>query len=167
MNEAPLRLGGSEADGRLPAREQIPVSSGKPDWSKYAVWHDRKKLIDPLKDPLTDVIILKAGTGTGKTRFGTQIALEALGPTSRIWVTENLRRATKASATTIAEDMGVTYGKEVGATNRYEHDVTKDTRLVFSPVQSLLIRLERDPNLEGINMVAMDEIHKESKANEM
>ena len=167
MNEAPLRLGGPETQGRLPVMEQNPVSAGKPDWNKYAVWRDRQKLIDPLKDPLTDVIILKAGTGTGKTRFGTQIALEALGSTSKIWVTENLRRATKASATTIAEDMGVTYGKEVGATNRYEHDATKDTRLLFSPVQSLLIRLERDPNLEGINMVAMDEVHKESKANEM
>src|SRR3989338_1476240 len=108
MNEAPIRLGGPETQGGSPAMEQIPVSAGKPDWNKYAVWRDRQKLIDPLKDPLTDVIILKAGTGTGKTRFGTQIALEALGPTSRIWVTENLRRATKASATTIAEDMGVT-----------------------------------------------------------
>lgn len=170
MNEAnPIRGAGHPAEGRgtLPVMEQRVTPSAQQAWDKFGVWRERERLSTFVKDPTIDVIILAAGTGTGKTRFGTQIALEALGGSSKMIVTENLRRATVASAEMVAKDMGVKYGQEVGATNRYQHDATKDTRLLFCPVQSLLIRLEKDPNLEGINMVAMDEVHKESKANEM
>ena len=44
MNETPLRLGGPGTQGRLPVMEQNPVSAGKPDWNKYAVWRTDKNL---------------------------------------------------------------------------------------------------------------------------
>lgn len=148
---------------------EIPVIPNLSPRGDLLVYQEpyKSQLEQAVKDPNVSVILLAAGTGTGKTRGGTQIALEALGQDGHMVVTENLRRATEESAKVIAADMQVPLGEDVGVRNRYTHEFTDSTRLLFCPVQSLLVMMEDDPLLERYNMVAMDEVHKESKANEL
>lgn len=150
------------------AEHSAPKAAGRkelPPRENMLVWQERQKLEDAIKNHST--IILAAGTGTGKTRGGTQIALEALGPSGKMVITENLRSATDQNADTVAQDMHTEVGKVVGVQNRYTHKVSAETRLLFCPVQSLLIKMESDPLLKEYNLIAMDEVHKESKANEL
>ncbi len=148
-------------------KHEIPVIPNLPPRENLLIWQERQKLDSVLKDPNVSTIILAAGTGTGKTRGGSQIALEALGTSGKMVVTENLRRAAEESAKVAAADLKVGLGDEVGVQNRYVHKVSEDTRLLFCPVQSLLIKMESDPLLSEYSLVAMDEVHKESKANEL
>lgn len=148
-----------------PPQKRIPAIAGLAPKEDLLVWQQKQKLEDALKNHST--VILAAGTGTGKTRGGSQIALDVLGPTGNMIVTENLRQATEESAKVIASDMGVEVGGRVGVHNRYTHKVSAETKLLFCPVQSLLIKIESDPLLRDYNLIAMDEVHKESKSNEL
>lgn len=148
-----------------PAVEVVLPPSGPSPKESLLVWQQKQRLIDAIKN--NDTVILDAGTGTGKTRGGSQIALEAIGPTGHMVVTENLRRATDESAKIVASDMGVKVGEEVGVRNKFTHKESEKTRLLFCPVQSLLIEMEVDKTLEKYDLIFMDEVHKESKENEM
>ena len=148
-----------------PTMEVVLPPSGPSPKESLLIWQQKQKLIDAIKN--NAVVILDAGTGTGKTRAGSQIALEAIGPTGRIAVTENLRRATDESAKIVASDMGVKVGEEVGVRNKFTHKESEKTRLLFCPVQSILIEMGADKTLEKYDLIFMDEVHKESKENEM
>ncbi len=130
------------------------------------VWMKRPEILKAIQDNPT--VLLIAGTGTGKTRGGTQIALEAIGSTGNMVMTENLRKATEEGASTVAIDMGEEEpGKTVGFTNRYHKKYSDSTRLLFCPIQSLLNKVERDHDLSKYDLIMVDEVHKESKQNEI
>ena len=127
-----------------------------------------------VKDPNSSTLLLIAGTGTGKTFAGTQIALGALGPNGHMAVTENLRKATEESPVTIVKDRNRTYpdekvGDVIGFQNKYHREVTKTTRMLFCPIQSLLNKAKNSPDglLLDFDIVFVDEVHKESKSNEL
>jgi len=145
----------------------IPQIPGLAPRENLLIWQHKNQLETAIKDPNVSTILLAAGTGTGKTRGGSQIALEALGQSGKMVVTEHLRRATEESAKVVAADLKTPVGGEVGVQNRYTHKTSSETRLLFCPVQSLLIKMESDPYLSEYSLVAMDEVHKESKANEL
>jgi HrpA-like RNA helicase len=129
------------------------------------VWEKKDAIIDALRT--NDTLLLIAGTGTGKTRAGSQIALEAIGSTGKMVMTENLRKATEMSAQTVAEDMGEQVGQTVGVQNRYRRQFSESTRLLFCPTQSLLNKIENDHDLMEYDLIMIDEVHKESKQNEI
>lgn len=139
------------------------------------VWMKRKEIDTAIKENST--VLLIAGTGTGKTRAGTQIALEAIGPNGRMAVTENLRKATEESPVTIVADRNGEYPEEkvgdvIGFQNRYNRnppypsDMNK-LKMLFCPIQSLLNKAEKDHLLSKYDLVFVDEVHKESKSNEI
>lgn len=164
MTEVPAVA--TESAARPPV-ENIPKSTNIPHKENTRVWQKRAELLQLAQDKDVSTIFLIAGTGTGKTFAGSQIMLEAIGPTGKMVMTENLRKATQASAETIADDRGEEVGKTVGFQNRYHRAVSADTRLLFCPMQSLLNKVERDPLLNEYDLVMVDEVHKESKQNEI
>lgn len=129
------------------------------------VWEKKDDIIQAIKTH--DTVLLVAGTGTGKTRAGSQIALEAIGPSGKMVMTENLRKATEMSAQIVAEDMGEQVGQTVGVQNRYRRQFSDQTRLLFCPTQSLLNKIEGDRDLLEYDLIMIDEVHKESKQNEI
>ena len=139
------------------------------------VWMKRKEIDTAIEENPT--VLLIAGTGTGKTRAGSQIALEAIGPNGRMAVTENLRKATEESPVTIVADRNGEYPEEkvgdvIGFQNKYNRnpsdprDMNK-LKMLFCPIQSLLNKAEKDHLLSKYDLVFVDEVHKESKSNEI
>lgn len=126
-----------------------------------------------IKDPKTQTLLLVAGTGTGKTFAGSQIALEALPENGRMAVAENLRKVTEESPKTILEDRQRTHPNEklgdvVGFQNRYRRKTSESTRLLFCPIKTLLNKMNRpgNHNLEEYDLIMVDEVHKESTDNQ-
>ena len=123
---------------------------------------DRQKLIDPLKDPLTDVIIFKGGY----RHRGRHV----LGLKSHSRLLDLLRSGSKSAPRNQGERNyhSRRYGSNVWKgkwVQLIDMNMTqqKIPDCYFLPCNPCLSDFERDPNLEGINMVAMDEVHKESK----
>jgi HrpA-like RNA helicase len=163
-------LHGKESTPPPPSGE-LPSRVKKIDFHKEGtkVWQKRDEIVRLVQDPNVPTIFLDAATGTGKTFAGSQIILDALPPGSKMVMTENLRYATKKSAIDIASDRKQEVGDEVGFSNRYERATSDKTRLLFCPMQSLLNMVERDPThlLEKYDLIMVDEVHKESKQNEL
>lgn len=130
--------------------------------NEMPVWRKKNTLVEAVKHHET--VIFVAGTGTGKTMSGS-IALmrEALAEGQKMIVAENLRKATDSSAQAVAGFLGVRVGDLVGVQNKYSHRLSKDTRLLFCPVQSLLLKIQKDPTLKDYGLIMIDEAHKESK----
>jgi HrpA-like RNA helicase len=145
--------------------EKIISEKKMPPLEGLRVYKEKDTIIKAIQE--NPVIILKAGTGTGKTRAGTQLALEAIGETGKMIVTENLRKATESSCETVSIDRNEPVGETIGYRNKYGHKESEKTRMLFCPIRSLLNTMSKDPLLKETNLIFMDEVHKESKELEL
>ena len=75
---------------------------------------------------------------------------------------EPRRLAARAAAKRIADEQGWNLGSKVGYQVRFENRTSKDTRLTVMTEGLLSRRLTRDPNLNGIGCVILDEFHERS-----
>lgn len=102
--------------------------------------------------------ILKASPGSGKTtRLPPLISKKFPG---QIIVLEPRRLAAKMSARRIAEEQGLTLGKEIGYSFRYESVLSDETKILFMTEGTFLRKLEYNPELKGISAIVIDEFHE-------
>lgn len=106
--------------------------------------------------------VLHAPPGTGKTTL-VPLALAGLtgdGPERRVLVAEPRRMAVRAAAGRMAWLLGEEVGRTVGFAVRGERRAGPSTRVEVVTTGLLLQRLQRDPELAGVDVVLLDECHE-------
>ncbi|MFI9120791.1 ATP-dependent helicase HrpB [Streptomyces bikiniensis] len=132
----------NEALDRLPVRHAVP------------------ELLSALAERGTAV--LSAPPGTGKTTL-VPLALAGLigdGPERRVLVAEPRRMAVRAAARRMAWLLGEEVGGAVGFSVRGERRAGPATRVEVVTTGVLLQRLQRDPEVAGVDVVLLDECHE-------
>ena len=103
-------------------------------------------------------LVLTATPGAGKT---TRLPPELLQSVSgKILVLQPRRLAAVAACERVAMERGWKVGAEVGYQVRFESRVSSATRLIFMTDALLLRRLLDDPELNGVDLVVIDEFHE-------
>lgn len=109
------------------------------------------------------VAVLSAPPGTGKTTL-VPLALAGLldagAPVRRVLVAEPRRLAVRAASRRMAWLLGEKPGGRVGHTVRGERVVGPETVVEVVTTGVLLQRLQRDPELPGVDLVLLDECHE-------
>ncbi|MDT9687801.1 ATP-dependent helicase HrpB [Streptomyces sp. P9(2023)] len=132
----------NDALDRLPVRHAVP------------------ELLTALEERGTAV--LYAPPGSGKTTL-VPLALAGLigdGPRRRVLVAEPRRMAVRAAARRMAWLLGEEVGEAVGFSVRGERRTGPATRVEVVTTGVLLQRLQRDPELAGVDVVLLDECHE-------
>jgi ATP-dependent helicase HrpB len=104
--------------------------------------------------------VLVAPPGAGKTTLVPLVLQREPWATGRILVLEPRRLATRAAARRMAFLSGSEVGGLVGFTTRDERRVSAHTRIEVVTEGVLTRRLQRDPELPGVSLVAFDELHE-------
>lgn len=105
-------------------------------------------------------LVLTAEPGAGKTTLIPPLLLKEF--TGKILVLEPRRMAAAAAAYRVAEINGWKIGQEVGYQVRFENMTSSQTRLIYLTEALLARRLLEDPNLNGVDVVILDEFHERS-----
>ncbi|MFE7804578.1 ATP-dependent helicase HrpB [Streptomyces sp. NPDC057430] len=127
---------------------------------RLPVRHAVPELLTALEERGTAV--LYAPPGTGKTTL-VPLALAGLigdGPRRRVLVAEPRRMAVRAAARRMAWLLGQEVGEAVGFSVRGERRTGPGTRVEVVTTGVLLQRLQRDPELAGVDVVLLDECHE-------
>lgn len=104
-------------------------------------------------------VVLEAPPGAGKTTRAPRALLDA-GVVGEIIVLEPRRLAARLAARRVAEELGERVGETVGYTVRFEDVSSARTRVRFVTEGVLTRRLVADPDLRGVSVVMLDEIHE-------
>uniref|UniRef100_UPI000B0F72E4 helicase-related protein n=1 Tax=Peterkaempfera griseoplana TaxID=66896 RepID=UPI000B0F72E4 len=140
-----------------------PVDAGVPPWAALPVRQAVPGLLAALEE--RGAAVLSAPPGTGKTTL-VPLALAGLVPglpgggSGRVIVAEPRRLAVRAAARRMAWQLGETVGATVGSSVRGERRAGPDTRVEVVTTGVLLQRLQRDPELAGVDAVLLDECHE-------
>ena len=120
-------------------------------------------------------LVLTAPPGTGKTTLVPPLLADVLADVAastpqhtpehrpgRVVVTQPRRIAARAAARRLADLLGEEVGGTVGYAVRGERRAGPDTRIEVVTAGLLLRRLQRDPELSGVDAVILDEVHERS-----
>ncbi len=109
------------------------------------------------------VVILAGETGSGKTTQLPKMCLEAL-PQRRgmIGCTQPRRVAALSVSRRVAEELRVTWGREVGCKMRFSDDTVRTTQIKFMTDGILLAEIQSDPLLRAYSVLILDEAHERS-----
>ena len=120
-------------------------------------------------------LVLTAPPGTGKTTLVPPLLADVLADVpadapqraqerrpGRVVVTQPRRIAARAAARRLADLLGEEVGGTVGYAVRGERRAGPDMRIEVVTAGLLLRRLQRDPELSGVDAVILDEVHERS-----
>ncbi len=109
------------------------------------------------------VVIVAGETGSGKTTQLPKMCFEAgLGLQGTIGCTQPRRIAALSVSRRIAEELGVTWGNEVGCKIRFSDQTRKDTTIKVMTDGILLAETRGDPLLRAYEAIIIDEAHERS-----
>ena len=109
------------------------------------------------------VVILAGETGSGKTTQIPKMCLAAgRGTAGRIACTQPRRVAALSISRRVAEELGVTWGREVGCKIRFSDQTTPATVIKFLTDGMLLAEVQGDPLLRAYDTLIIDEAHERS-----
>ncbi len=109
------------------------------------------------------VIIIAGETGSGKTTQIPKMCLEAgLGVDGRIGCTQPRRVAALSISRRVADELGVTLGREVGCKIRFADQSSPETLIKFMTDGILLAETQGDRDLREYEAIIVDEAHERS-----
>ena len=109
------------------------------------------------------VLIVAGETGSGKTTQLPKMCLEAgMAERGVIGCTQPRRVAAMSISKRVAEELAVTWGREVGCKMRFNDDTGRDTVLKFMTDGILLAEIQSDPWLRRYSAIILDEAHERS-----
>ena len=121
----------------------------------------REEIIAALRGH--QVLVVAGETGSGKTTQLPKMCLDAgLAERGRIGCTQPRRVAALSVSRRVAEELGVTWGREVGCKMRFNDDTGRDTRIKFMTDGILLAEIQSDPMLRAYSALILDEAHERS-----
>ena len=151
-----------------------------PDLPVVEVLTDLRELLSAAPSASDDAdagtcLVLTAPPGTGKTTLVPPLLADVLANApadapqraqerrpGRVVVTQPRRIAARAAARHLADLLGEEVGGTVGYAVRGERRAGPDTRIEVVTAGLLLRRLQRDPELSGVDAVILDEVHERS-----
>lgn len=137
--------------------KEKPVS-GTSEVAKLPIYAIKNNLTNALS--ASDIVVVVAGTGAGKT-LGLPIMIrEALGD-KRVVITQPRRSAADEVATKEITFLGESrLGQTVGIRHKGMYKASDDTRIMFEVEGSLLNDLKDDITLANHDVVVVDEVHE-------
>jgi len=109
------------------------------------------------------VIVIAGETGSGKTTQIPKMCLEAgLGIEAKIGCTQPRRVAALSISRRIAEELNVSWGREVGCKIRFDDRSSAQTYIKMMTDGILLAETQGDPTLSEYNAIILDEAHERS-----
>src|SRR5947207_3987612 len=121
----------------------------------------REEIIAALRGH--QVLIVAGETGSGKTTQLPKMCLDAgLAERGRIGCTQPRRVAALSISRRVAEELRVTWGREVGCKMRFQDDTGRETRIKFMTDGILLAEIQSDPMLRAYSALILDEAHERS-----
>jgi ATP-dependent helicase HrpB len=111
------------------------------------------------------IVVVEAPPGSGKTTRVAPALMEAiqrdLGD-KKIYLLQPRRLAARSVAERIAQEQSSGLGGRIGYQVRFDHQISRDTKLIVATEGILLRRLQSDPALEDVSIVLLDEFHERS-----
>ncbi len=121
----------------------------------------REEIVRTVRE--NQVVVIAGETGSGKTTQIPKFLLECgLGQQGLIGCTQPRRVAALSVAQRIAEELKVSFGKEVGAKIRFTDQTSKQTAIKVMTDGILLNEIQDDPLLKGYEAIVIDEAHERS-----
>ncbi len=121
----------------------------------------RQEIIEAIRR--SQVVIIAGETGSGKTTQIPKMCLEAgLGIRAKIGCTQPRRVAALSISRRVAEELSVSWGREVGCKMRFSDDTSNETFIKFMTDGILLAEVQGDPNLAEYEVIVIDEAHERS-----
>ena len=109
------------------------------------------------------VVVVVGETGSGKSTQLPKICLEAgRGEAGRVAVTQPRRVAALSIAQRVAEELKVTYGRDVGCKIRFRDQTAPETCIKVMTDGILLAETQTDPDLLEYDTIIVDEAHERS-----
>ena len=109
------------------------------------------------------VVILAGETGSGKTTQIPKMCLAAgRGSVGRIACTQPRRVAALSVSKRVAEELGVSWGREVGCKIRFNDHTSRHTAIKFLTDGMLLAEMHGDPMMREYDTIIIDEAHERS-----
>ncbi|MBT7547281.1 MAG: ATP-dependent RNA helicase HrpA, partial [Gemmatimonadetes bacterium] len=151
-----------QARGSSHLREKRHKNRPEPTYPPALPISDRKgEILAAIKE--NPVVIIAGETGSGKSTQLPKMCLEAgRGQDARIGVTQPRRVAALSIAQRIAEELKVTYGRDIGCKIRFRDQTAPETCIKVMTDGMLLAETQTDPDLLEYDTIIVDEAHERS-----
>ncbi len=161
-HEALLRRIMDEVRASIALREarriNVPGITYPPD---LPITARKDEIVDAIRNH--QVVVIAGETGSGKTTQIPKMCLEArLGISAMIGCTQPRRVAALSISQRIAEELNVTWGREVGCKIRFDDRSSAHTYIKLMTDGILLAETQGDPTLADYNAIILDEAHERS-----
>ena len=127
-------------------------------WSNLPAYSMGKKIVQSILT--NDVILIKSGTGSGKSVTIPKFCLHANNYSGQIIMTLPKKIITKKAAEFSAKTLDIKLGDYVGYQFRGDNKKSKKTVLLYATDGSIIAMAKNDPMLKSVDIIIIDEAHE-------